>query len=129
MTAFRKELPGLFELAGIVKDKPIGGIHLPKLPNSEPLNEQYIFSFFGMLGLPLVPDHEINVKAQSAIFTVHALKEPGFSVKLQTMLNSGKPVVITDELARLLSNQSLLGNKNLMVLKVGGDPKNFKTHP
>jgi hypothetical protein len=123
VTAFRKELPGLFELARIVKDKPIGGIHLPKLPNSEPLNEQYIFSFLGMLGLPLVPDHEINVKAQSAIFTVHALKEPGFSGKLQSMLNSGKPVVITDELARLLSNQTLLGNKNLTVLKVGGDPK------
>ena len=121
--AFRKELPGLFELAKIVKDKPITGIHMPKLPNSEPLNEQYIFSFLGMLGFPLVPDNQINTSASSAIFTVHALKEPGFSVKLQTMLNAGKPVVITDGLAELLSNQTLLENKNLTILKVGKDPK------
>ena len=123
--AFRKELPKLFDLARIVHGKPLKGIHMPKPPNSEPLNEQYIFSFFGMLGLPLVPAHEINEQAESAIFTVHALKEPGFSGKLQNMLNSGKPVVITDGLAKLLSNQQLLENKNLMVLKVEGDPKNL----
>jgi hypothetical protein len=121
--AFRKELPGLFELAKIVKDKPISGIHIPKLPNSEPLNEQYIFSFLGMLGLPLVPDNKINTSATSAIFTVHALKEPGLSGKLQTMLNEGKHVMITDGLALLLSNQKLLDNKNLTVLKVGKNPK------
>ena len=121
--AFRKELPGLFELARIVKDRPISGIHMPKLPNSEPFDEQYIFSFLGMLGLPLVPDDQINTNAPSAIFTVHALKEPGFSGRLQSMLNAGKPVVITDGLAKLLSNQSLLENKNLTILKVDGDPK------
>lgn len=125
ITAFRKELPGLFELAGIVKDKPISGIHIPKIPNSEPMNEQYIFSFLGMMGLPLVPDDQINTSAQSAIFTVHALKEPGFSGKLQSMLNAGKPVVITDGLAKLLADQSLLENTNLTILKVNGDPKSL----
>jgi len=39
------------------------------------------------------------------------------------MLNAGNPVVITDGLAVLLSNQTLLDNKNLTVLKVGKDPK------
>ena len=121
--ALRKELPGLFELARIVKDKPLGGIHLPKLPNSEPLKEQYVFSILGMLGLPLVPASQINTNAESAIFTVHSLKEPGFSGKLQSMLSSGKPVVITDGLAKLLSNQKLLEDKNLTVLKVAGEPK------
>ncbi len=123
--AFRKELPGLFELAAIIKDKPIRGIHVPKIPNSEPMNEQYIFSFLGMLGLPLVPSDKIDTDAGSAIFTVHVLKEPGFSGKLKTMLDAGKPVVLTDGLATRLSNQSLLDNKNLTVLKVGGDPKNL----
>jgi hypothetical protein len=121
--AFKNELPGLFELARIVKDKPVSGIHLPKIPDSEPLDEQYIFSFLGMLGLPLVPDDHINTAATSAIFTVHALKEPGFSGKLKTMLDAGKKVVITDGLAKLLANQSLLENKNLTVLNVNGDPK------
>jgi hypothetical protein len=123
--AFRKELPGLFELARIVKDKPISGIHMPKLPNSEPMDEKYIFSFLGMLGLPLVPDDQINTNTSSAIFTVHVLKEPGFSDKLQSMLSTGKPVVISDGLAKLISNQALLSNKNLTVLKVGKDPKNL----
>jgi hypothetical protein len=125
VAALKKELPGLFELARIVKDRPISGIHMPKLPNSEPLKEEYIFSILGMLGLPLVPDDQINTNASSAIFTVHALKEPGFSGKLQNMLNAGKPVVITEGLAKLLSNQTLLTNKNLTVLKTGDDPKNL----
>jgi hypothetical protein len=123
--AFRKELPQLFDLARIVHGKSIKGIHMPKIPNSEPMKEPYIFSFFGMLGLPLVPAAEIDEKSESAIFTVHSLKEPGFSGKLQRMLDSGKPVVITDGLAVLLSNQSLLTNKNLLVLKTGDDPKNL----
>jgi|WetSurMetagenome_2_1015567.scaffolds.fasta_scaffold13194_3 hypothetical protein len=123
--AFRKELPQLFELARIVHGKKLKGIHLPKLPNSEPYNEQYIFSFLGMIGLPCIPAAEINEKSESAIFTVHSLKEPGFSGKLQRMLDSGKPILITDELEKMLSNQTLLENKNLTILKVAGDPKNL----
>jgi hypothetical protein len=123
--AFRKELPGLYELAKIVRGKPVKGIHMPKLPNSEPYDERYIFSLFGMLGLPLVPANEIDEQAGSAIFPVQSLKEPGFSGKLQKMLDSGKPVVITDGLAKRLSNQGLLNNENLMVLKVQGAPKDL----
>jgi hypothetical protein len=123
--ALKKELPGLIELAKIIKDKPVKGIHLPKLPHSEPLTERYIFSFFGMLGLPLVPDHVIDEKAKSAIFSVHALKEPGFSEKLKTMLNAGTPVLITDGLAKLLSNQVLLEDNDLTILKVAGEPKSL----
>lgn len=123
--AFRRELPGLIELARIVKGKPLAGIDMPKLPNSEPLNEQYIFSFLGMLGLPLIPEHELNVNSKSAIFTVHALKEPGFSAGLRKTLDSGKNVLITDNLAKLISDQKLLDNHNLMVLQTGGDPKNL----
>lgn len=123
--AFRKELPGLFELAKIVRGKPLVGIHIPKPPNSEPFNEQYIFSFLGMLGLPLVPAYEIDEKAKSAIYTVHSLKVPGFSGRLKSYLESGKPALITDGLSKLLSDQKLLEYKNLTILKTGGDPKNL----
>jgi len=120
--AFRKELPGLFELARIVRGKSIKGIHMPKLPNSESLDERGIFSYFGMFGLPLVPAHKIDEQAESAIFSVHVLKEPGFSEVLQRMLNKGTPVVITDGLAKRLTNQELVKRKNLTILKVGGEP-------
>ena len=123
--AFRKELPGLFELARFVRGKSINGIHIPKLPNSEPFEEPYVFSLLGMLGLPLVPAHNINEQAEAAIFSVHMLKAPGFSGTLQRMLDKGTPVVVTDGLAKRLTNQALLKRDNLTVLKVEGDLKNL----
>jgi hypothetical protein len=78
-----------------------------------------------MLGLPLVPAQKIDEQAESAVFPVQVLKEPGFSGTLQRMLDSGKPVLVTDGLARRLTNQELLKRDNLIVLKVGGAPKNL----
>ena len=88
----REEIPGLFKLARMVSDKPIKGIHAPKPPNSDAYNEQYVFDFVGMLGLPLVPDAEIRSDAKAAFFSVHALKDKEFPDKLIKMLAEGKPV-------------------------------------
>ncbi|HUX94926.1 MAG TPA: hypothetical protein VMV47_04270 [Bacteroidales bacterium] len=123
VAALKSEIPLLFDLARLIKDKPLKGIYLPKLPNSEPIKENYIFSYFGMLGLPLVPGYELTSNFQSVIYTSHALKDPGFSGKLAAVLTSGKQVVITEELAKRLTDQTLLENKNLMVFKAGDDPK------
>jgi hypothetical protein len=124
MKALSKELPGLIKLAKIVRDKPIKGIHLLKPGNSEPFEEEWVCSFLGNLGLPLVPAHEINEQAASAIFPVQALKDPGFPGSLQRMLDKGTPVIITDGLAkRLTSHSAILKNKNLTVLQVQGTPK------
>ncbi len=123
--AFKRELPLLFDLAWMIKDKPLKGVYLPKLPNSEPIKENYIFSFLGMLGLPLIPGHELTSKDPSVIYTTHALKDPAFSSKLSNILLTGKQVVITEELAKRLTDQKLLENKNIMVFKSGDDPKKF----
>ncbi len=123
--AFKKELPLLFDLARTIKDKQLKGIYLPKLPNSEPINENYIFSYLGMTGLPLIPGHELTSKDPSVFYTTHALKDPAFSSKLSNILLTGKQVVITEELAKRLSDQKILENKNLMVFKAGVDPKNL----
>jgi hypothetical protein len=123
--ALRKELPGLFELAKIVRGKSIKGIHVSKPPSSEPFEEPYIYSLLGMLGLPLVPDYKINEQAGSAIFPVQMLKEPGFSGTLQRMLDKGTPIIITDGLSKRLANQSLLKRENLTILKVEGKPRNL----
>jgi hypothetical protein len=123
--ALKKEIPLLFDLARMIKDKPLKGVYLPKLPNSEPIKENYIFSFLGMLGLPLVPGHELTNRDPSVIYTTHALKDPSFSSKLSNILLTGKQVVITEELAKRLTDQKLLENKNLMVFKSGDDPKKF----
>jgi len=117
----RTEIPGLFKLAKLVRNKPIKGILATKPPNSDADGEQYVFDFVGMLGLPLVPSAEIRPDAKAAFFSVHALKDRDFPAKLRKMLDAKKPVLITDGLAKKLKNVNLK-DENLTILKVGGNP-------
>ncbi|MHC4106330.1 MAG: hypothetical protein ACYSR9_15410, partial [Planctomycetota bacterium] len=120
----REEIPGLFKLARLVRNKPIRGIHAPKPPNSDAYNEQYVYDFVGMLGLPLVPAAEIRSDAKAAFFPVHALKDPEFPAKLKRMLAAGKTVLITDGLAGRLDDVNL-DDENLVILKVNGKPRSL----
>jgi hypothetical protein len=120
----RTEIPGLFKLARLVRNKPVKGILAPKPPNSDAYDEQYVFDFVGMLGLPLVPAAEISSDVKAAFFSVHALKDPDFSKKLKKMLTAKKPVLITDGLAKRLDNVSL-DNENVTILKVSGNPRSL----
>jgi hypothetical protein len=120
----REEIPGLFKLAGLVRNKPIRGIHAPKPANSDAYNEQYVYDFVGMLGLPLVPAAEVHPDATAAFFPVHALKDPEFTAKLKRMLAAGKPVLITDGLAGRLDGANL-DDENLVILKVNGNPRSL----
>ena len=117
----RAEIPGLFKLAALVRNKPVKGVLAPKPPNSDAHDEQYVFDFVGMLGLPLVPAAEIDTDAKAAFFAAHALKDPNFPDKLRKMLDAKKPILITDGLAKRLNGISLT-DENLMVLKVEGNP-------
>jgi hypothetical protein len=120
----REEMPDLFKLARLIRNKPIKGIHAPKPPNSDAYNEQYVYDFVGMLGLPLVPDDEVYTDVESAFFPVHVLKDPQFSNKLEKMLSAGKPVLITDGLIKRLNGVNF-DNKNLGILEVKGNPKSL----
>jgi len=120
----RAEVPGLFELAKLVRGKPIKGIAAPKPPNSDAFDEQYVFDFVGMLGLPLVPTAEINADDNVAFFAVHALKDPDFAGKLKSMLAADKPVLITDGLARRLNGIDL-DSENLTILKVASSSRSL----
>ena len=120
----RKEIPGLFKLAELVRKKDIKGVHAPKPPNSDADGEMYVFDFVGMMGLPLVPAAEINPDVKAAFFAVHSLKDAKFSDKLNKMLRTKKPVLITDSLAKKLKGVNL-EDKNLTILKVDGNPHNL----
>jgi hypothetical protein len=120
----RAEIPDLFKLAGFVRGKPIKGIAAPKPPNSDAFDEQYVFDFVGMMGLPLVPTAEINTDAEAAFFPVHALKDPDFTAKLEKMLAAGKPVLVTDGLAERLTGIEL-DRDNLTILKVASNPRSL----
>lgn len=116
----RTEIPGLFKLARLVRNKPVRGILAPKPPYSEGYDEKDVLDFVGMLGLPLIPTAEIDSDAKAAFFSVHALKDSKFSDKLEKMLDAKKPVLITDGLAKRLKNVNL-DDENLKVLTVNGD--------
>lgn len=119
----RTEIPGLFELAAMVRNQPLRGIAAPKPPNSKPRGEAYVYDFVGMLGLPLVPTATIRDDAKAAFLPIHAMKDPQLWHKMRALLESGAPVLVTDGLAeRFTTSRSY---DNLHVLKVGGDPKSL----
>jgi len=120
----RAEIPGLFKLARLVRDKPIQGVLAPKPPNSDADGEQYVFDFVGMLGLPLVPAAKIDPDTKAAFLSVHALKDPELADKLNRMLDAKRPVLITDGLAKQL-NKVNLEDENLTILKIDGNPRNL----
>jgi hypothetical protein len=120
----RTEVAGLFQLAKLVRNQPLRGIAAPKPPNSDAFNEQYVYDFVGMLGLPLAPTEEIRTDVKAAFLPVHALKDPQLGDKLGTMLKAGTPVLVTDGLARKLP-PAATDDKNLLVLKVNGKPNSL----
>jgi hypothetical protein len=120
----RTEIPSLFQLAAMVRGKPLRGVAAPKPPSSDGHNEQYVYDFVGMLGLPLVPTAEIRADAKAAFLPVHAMKDPQWSDKLATVLKAGVPVLVTDGLAAKLPPE-LANDKNLLTLKVNGKPNSL----
>ena len=134
--ALKVELPGLFDLAKLVDNKPIKGILAVKPANSEPHSnydttktftgrdpDAYIYNFVGMLGLPLVPKEQIDLNAKAAFFPVQILKDPDFHKKLDKLLVNNIPVLVTDGLANHIELTEQYDN--LYVLDVGSDTKNL----
>ena len=120
----RTEIPGLFKLAALVRNQPPKGIAAPKPPASDGRNEQYVYDFAGMLGLPLIPTAEIRTDVKAAFLPIHAMKDPQWSDKLAAMLKAGTPVLVTDGLAAKIPTE-LASDKNLLTLKVEGKPKSL----
>jgi len=118
---FRTELPGLFELAKLVRNQPLRGIAAPKPPNSDPGKESYVYDFVGMMGLPLVPTATLGTDAQAAFLPVHALKDPQLKDKLAALVAAGTPLLLTDGLAAAMPLPA--NADNCTILKVEGNPK------
>ena len=123
--ALRANVPELLDVAQQVTRREVVGVAAYKPPNSHPQDEPRVFDFVGMIGLPLVPCHEFPQHAPAAFFSVHAAKDPELSGKLTALVASGKPVLITDGLAKRLKEQVLLRADNVYVLPVGGEPKSL----
>jgi hypothetical protein len=125
--ALRANVPELLAVAKQVRPRAILGLAAYKPPNSHPQDEPRVFDFLGMMGLPLVPCHEFPSDAPAAFFSLHALKDAGFAAKLGAFIKTGKPVLLTDGLARSLANQSQihLDAPNVHILPLKHDPKSL----
>lgn len=123
--ALRNHIPELLDVAIQVQRRSPIGIAAYKPPSSAPGDEKRVFDFVGMLGLPLVPGHEFPDSAPAAFFSVHALKDSDFVGKLERFIRDGKPVLLTDGLARQLSGRLDLSGPNVQTLAVKGDPKSL----
>ena len=125
----RQNIPELLGVAEQVGHRPIIGVAAYKPANSHPENERRVFDFIGMIGLPLVPCHEFPVEAPAAFFSIHALKDPELPAKLARFIASGKPVLLTDGLAKRLAGKVDLTAANVQVIPVRGDPKRLLELP
>ena len=125
----RQNIPELLAVAEEVRRRTTVGVAAYKPANSHPENEQRVFDFVGMMGLPLVPCHEFPSDAKAGFFSIHALKDPDLPGKLAAFIASGKPVLITDGLARQLAGKVKLDVPSVHILPVKGDPKSLLELP
>jgi hypothetical protein len=129
VAVLRQNIPELLAVAEQVGRRALLGVAAYKPANSHPENERRVFDFVGMLGLPLLPCHEFPAEAKAAFFSVHALKDPDLPGKLAAFIGAGKPVVVTDELAKRLLGKVDLAAPNVHRLAVKGDPKSLLELP
>ncbi len=122
IAALRAEIPELLDVAAEVQRRSAIGIAAYKPPHSSPEDEPYVYDYVGMLGLPLLPVREFPAHAKAAFLPIHAAKDPDLETKLKTFAASGRPLLLTDGLARRLSGKIPLDAENVWVLKVGGRP-------
>jgi hypothetical protein len=125
--ALRTNVPELLQVSAQVQRRSIVGLAAYKPANSHPEDEKRVFDFVGMMGLPLVPCHEFPTNAAAAFFSVHALKDRQLASKLGTYIKSGHPVLLTDALVQVLTNQFRLklDFPNVQILAVKGAPKSL----
>jgi hypothetical protein len=120
--ALRNNIPELLAVAREVQRREPAGIAAYKPPNSSPEDEPRVFDYAGMIGLPLVPCHQFPTNSPAAFLSVHALTDLKLPSELGQFIQTGRPVLLTDGLARRIGNQVNLTATNVHVLNVQAHP-------
>src|SRR5208282_484737 len=114
--ALRANLPELLATAREVQRRQPLGIAAYKPINSGGGSEARVFDFLGMMGLPLVPCHQFPTNAPAAFFSVHTFDDPNAVAEINDYIKTGRPVLMTEILARLLSPRIKLPARNVKVV-------------
>ncbi len=115
----RPQIPELLEVAAQVQRRRLVGIAAFKPPNSAPEDEAYVYDYAGMIGLPLVPTAAFPGNAKALFLPMQALDDAELVASLETYLESSRPALLTDGLARRLTGKVTLSRENMSVLNVG----------
>jgi hypothetical protein len=129
IAALRANMPELLGVAREVRRREPVGIAAYKPPNSNPMEEKCVFDFAGMIGLSLTPCHEFPANAPAAFLSLHALADTNLAQELGRFIQTRRPVLLTDGLARRLAGQVNLTASNIYVLAVGGRPNSLLALP
>jgi hypothetical protein len=122
IAALRANMPELLAVAGEVQRRQPIGLAAYKPPNSNPQEERGVFDFIGMLGLPLAPCHEFPTNAPAAVLSASALADPYLADELGQFIQTRRPLLLTDGLARRLVGRVNLMATNVYVLPVRAQP-------
>jgi hypothetical protein len=129
IAALRANMPELLATAREVQQRRPLGIAAYKPINSGAGTESRIFDFLGMIGLPLVPCHQFPTNAPAAFFSVHAFDDPHAVTEINDYIKTGRPVLLTEILAKILSPRLNLPAPNVRVLAVPGLPDYLMVQP
>jgi hypothetical protein len=129
MVALRANMPELLATAREVQQRQPLGIAAYKPINSGGGTESRIFDFLGMMGLPLVPCHQFPTNAPAAFFSVHTFDDPNAVAEINDYIKTGRPVVMTDILVKLLSPRLNLPAPNVRVLNTPEAPDYLLVQP
>jgi hypothetical protein len=122
MAALRVNMPELLATAREVQRRRPVGIAAYKPINSGGGTESRIFDYLGMVGLPLAPCHQFPTNAPAAFFSVHAFDDPNIVAEINDYIKTGRPVLMTDMLAKLLSPRLNLPAANVRVVTLPRPP-------
>jgi hypothetical protein len=127
ITALRRELPALFDLAAWVKGEEPRGVVSYRPMNAPAGEESYIFDWLGMVGLPVIPAHEFPGEAQVALFSVHARHDPEFAARARAFLEGGGHAIFTASAAGTADIRA--GQGNVHVFEPPGDTRRIMELP
>lgn len=116
VAALRTNIPELLATSREVQKRRPIGIAAYK-PISSPSGPEWrIFDFMGMIGLPLVPCHQFPTNAPAALFTLHAMHDVNIYDELNDYIRTGRPVLLTRNLASMLGNSVNVNAANVLVI-------------
>jgi hypothetical protein len=113
--ALRANLPELLAVAREVQRRQPLGIAVYKPINSPGGADSRIFDYLGMIGLPLVPCHQFPTNAPAAIFSLQSCHDLNLATEINDYIKTGRPVLLTDALDKLISTQLNVPAPNVRV--------------